>query len=57
MTRSEYRQQHQREAARLQSLLANATTAQMRARLLEEFNKHEHLAREGDRPRGGEVIE
>jgi hypothetical protein len=43
MTKSEY---HEHEAARLRALLADTTTPQLRARLLEEATKHEQLGRE-----------
>jgi hypothetical protein len=35
---------HEREAARLRRLLANATTPAVKARLLEEAEQHERLA-------------
>jgi len=44
MNLSEYRH-HEAEAARLRSAAATATTAALRARLLEEAQKHELLAR------------
>ena len=37
---------HEREAARLQSLIANATTPALKARLLEEAKMHEQVAEE-----------
>jgi hypothetical protein len=46
MNQSEFRNYHEREAARLRSLLATATTPALRARLLEEAEKHEQLAEE-----------
>jgi len=47
MNRSEFREHHVQEAARLRSLAANATTAALKARLLEEADKHEQLAEWG----------
>jgi len=44
MNQSEFRNYHEREAARLRSLLATATTPALKARLLEEAEKHEQLA-------------
>jgi hypothetical protein len=46
MNQSEFRNYHEREAARLRSLLATATTPALKARLLEEAEKHEQLAEE-----------
>lgn len=43
---AEFRNYHDREAARLWSLLATATTPALRARLLEEAEEHERLAEE-----------
>ena len=40
-----YREYHRREAARLRSLAAAATTAASKALLLEEAEKHAQLAR------------
>jgi hypothetical protein len=37
---------HEREAARLRSLIANATTPALKARLLEEAKMHEQVAEE-----------
>jgi hypothetical protein len=42
MTKSEY---HEHQAARLRELLADTTTPQLKARLLEEATKHEQLGR------------
>jgi hypothetical protein len=44
MNQSEFRTYHQREADRLRLLIANATTPALKARLLEEAEKHELLA-------------
>jgi hypothetical protein len=44
MNQSEFRTYHEREATRLRSLIANATTPALKARLLEEAEKHELLA-------------
>ena len=46
MSKSQFRNNHERDAARLRSLLATATTPALRARLLEEAEKHEQLAEE-----------
>jgi hypothetical protein len=46
MTKSEFRHYHEREAARLRSLLAVATTPALRARLLGQAQEHERLAEE-----------
>jgi hypothetical protein len=51
MTKSEFRDYHERVAARLRSLLPTATTAASRARLLEQAEKHARLAEaEGETP-------
>ena len=47
MNRSEFREHHKREAARLRSLAANATTAALKTRLLDEADKHDQLAEWG----------
>jgi hypothetical protein len=47
-TKSEIREHHEREAARLRSLAAAATTGAMRARLLAEAEKHAQLAEFGE---------
>jgi hypothetical protein len=44
MNQSEFRSYHEREALRLRRLIANATTPALKARLLEEADKHEQLA-------------
>ena len=44
MSKSQFRNNHERDAARLRSLLATATTPALRARLLEDAEKHEELA-------------
>src|SRR5713226_8843685 len=41
---------HQRQAAHLRSLAANATTVKMKARLLEEARKHEDIAQSEAEP-------
>ena len=46
MTQSVFRNHHEREAARLRSLIANATTPALKARLLEEAKMHEQVAEE-----------
>ena len=43
-TKSELREVHEREAIRLRSLAATVTTNLMRARLLDEAEKHRRLA-------------
>ena len=44
MSQSEFHSYHEREALRLRRLIANATTPALKARLLEEAEKHEQLA-------------
>jgi hypothetical protein len=44
MNRAELRDYHEREAMRLQSLIANATTPALKARLSDEAEKHDRLA-------------
>jgi hypothetical protein len=44
MNQSEFRNQHEREAARLRSLLATATTPALKSRLLKEIEEREQLA-------------
>jgi hypothetical protein len=46
MNKSELREHHEREAGRLRSLAANATTSALRARLLDEAENHDLLAKE-----------
>jgi hypothetical protein len=46
MNQSEFRNYHEREAARMRSLLATATTSALKARLLKEAENHEQLAEE-----------
>ena len=46
MNKSELREHHEREAGRLRSLAANATTSALRARLLDEAGNHDLLAKE-----------
>ena len=55
MKRSEVREHHEREAARLRSLAANATTAALKARLLDEADKHDQLAEWGVGVRAAEA--
>lgn len=50
MTKAEFRDYHEREATRLRSLIANATTPALKARLSEEAEKHDRLA-------AGELVE
>jgi hypothetical protein len=47
MTQFVFRNHHEREAARLRSLIANATTSRVKARLLEEAEKFDQLSAEG----------
>ena len=44
MNQSEFREYHEREAMRLRRLIARTTTTALKARLLEEAEKHERLA-------------
>ena len=44
MDKSELRNIHEREAVRLRRLIASATTPALKARLIEEAEKHEELA-------------
>jgi hypothetical protein len=53
MTESEFRNYHEREAARLRSLLAVATTPALKARLAEQAVEHERLAEELEDLRAG----
>ena len=50
MTKAEFRDYHEREAMRMRSLIANATTPALKARLLEGVRKHDRLA-------AGELVE
>ena len=45
MNRSEVRDYHERVAARLRSVAATATTAAMKARISQQAEEHERLAR------------
>ena len=45
-TMNQYRNHHEREAARLRLLLANATTSRVKTRLLEEVEKLDQLGGE-----------
>ena len=51
MNKSEFRGYHQRVAARLRSVAAIATTAGMRARLIEMAETHDRLALTDNRPK------
>lgn len=44
MNKSEYQEYHEREAARLRRLIANATTPAIKGRLIEQAEEHERLA-------------
>jgi hypothetical protein len=44
MNKSDYQEYHEREAARLRRLIANATTPAVRGRLIEQAEEHERLA-------------
>ena len=44
MDKSDLRNIHEREAVRLRRLIASATTPALKARLIEEAEKHEELA-------------
>ena len=46
MTRPEFRNPHEREAARLRALIAVTPTPVLKARFLEEAEKQERLAKE-----------
>jgi hypothetical protein len=46
-TMNQYLNHHEREAARLRLLLADATTPAAKARLLQEVEKLDQLAKEG----------
>ena len=50
MNRAEFRDYHEQEAMRMRSLIANATTPALKARLLEEVRKHDRFA-------AGELVE
>jgi hypothetical protein len=45
MTKPEFRNYHEREAARLRAVLVKAITPLFKGRLLEAIEKHERLAR------------
>jgi hypothetical protein len=45
---------HRREAARLRSLAATATTEAIKTRLLEEAEEHERIAQTAEDPEGVE---
>ena len=44
MSKSEFLEFHEREAARFRRLLANVTTPVLKARLIEQAREHERLA-------------
>ena len=44
MSKSEFLEFHEREAARFRRLLANVTTPALKARLIEQAREHERLA-------------
>jgi hypothetical protein len=46
MTEREYRNYHERAAARLRSMAATATTPAVRARIIEQAEEHERMARQ-----------
>jgi uncharacterized protein YigA (DUF484 family) len=46
MTEREFRNHHERAAARLRSVAANATTSCVKARLNAQAEEHEQLARQ-----------
>ena len=51
---NQYRNHHEREAARLRLLLANATTSRVKTRLLEEVEKLDQLGvKDLDAPKFG----
>ena len=43
MNKSDFHEYHEREAARLRRLIANATTPAVRGRLIEQAEEHERL--------------
>jgi hypothetical protein len=45
-TEQDYRHYHERAAARLRSMAATATTAAVRARIIEQAEAHERMARQ-----------
>ena len=48
MNQAEFRTYHEREAVRVRTLAANTTTAALKARLMEEAEKHDQLAKGTD---------
>jgi CYTH domain-containing protein len=46
VTEREFRDYHERAAARLRAVAATATTAAVRARIIEQAEQHERLARQ-----------
>jgi hypothetical protein len=46
MTEREFRGYHERAAARLRAVAASATTSAVRARIIEQAQEHERLARQ-----------
>ena len=48
MKQVEFQEYHQREAARLRRLIANATTPAIKSRLMEQAEEHERLAEGGE---------
>jgi hypothetical protein len=51
---TDFRRHHRREAARLWSLAATATTEAIKARLLEEAEEHERIVQIAEDPEGVE---
>jgi hypothetical protein len=51
---TDFRRHHGREAARLRSLAATATTEAIKARLLEEAEEHERIVQIAEDPEGVE---
>jgi hypothetical protein len=50
----DFRHHHRREAARLRSLAATATTEAIKTRLLEEAEEHERIVQIAEDPEGVE---
>jgi hypothetical protein len=46
MTEREFRNHHERVAARLRSVASTATTSAVRARIIEQAEEHERFARQ-----------
>ena len=51
---TDFRNHHQREAARLRSLATTATTERIKTRLIGEAEEHERIAQLAEEPEGVE---